>query len=312
MNRHCFVTTMLLAFAVCIGTSAWAQQAPGSGAPARLLVTVEPQHGSNVPVITRDDVMVYEGHDRDQVTEWTPATGDNAALELFILVDDSSNTSLGSQLEDIKQFISAQPATTLVGVAYLQDGVARVVQSLTSDHAAAAKSLRLPMGFGGAEASPYISISDLVKKWPASKARHEAFLVSDGVDRLYGSGDLLDPYLEATIDDAVRAGIIISAVYTPGVGHFGHSYWQNYWGQMYMSELADKTGGEAYYIGFTGAPTTFAPYLDNFSHRLQHQYWLGFVPKPPKKSGFVSIRLRSEVQGVDLVSAGRVYVSAER
>jgi len=311
MNRH-FLLFAGLVFAVCFVAMAWAQQPPATGAQARLVVTVEPQHGSNVPVINRDDVMVYEGKDRDQVTEWTPATGDNGALELFILIDDSSSTSLGSQLEDIKQFINAQPATTLVGVAYLQDGVARVVQNPTNDHAAAAKSLRLPMGVAGAEASPYDSISDLVKKWPASKARHEAFLVSDGVDRLYGTGDIQDPYLDAAISDAVRAGIVISAVYSPGVGHFGHSYWQNYWGQMYLSQLADKTGGEAYYIGFTGSPVTFAPYLDQFAHRLQHQYWLGFVPKPPKKSGFVSIRLRSEVQGVDLISPGRVYVSAER
>jgi hypothetical protein len=311
MNRH-FLLISALVLAVCSVATGWAQQAPASGTQARMLVTVEPHHGSDVPLIKQDDVLVYEGKDRDQVTEWTPATGDNGALELFILIDDSSSTSLGSQLEDIKQFINAQPATTLVGVAYMQDGVARVVQNLTNDHAAAAKALRLPLGLAGAEASPYDSISDLVKKWPASKARHEAFMVSDGVDRLYGSGDIQDPYLEAAISDAVRAGIVVSAVYTPGVGHFGHSYWQNHWGQLYLSELADKTGGEAYYIGFTGSPVTFAPYLDQFAHRLQHQYWLGFVPKPPKKSGLVSIRLRSEVQGVDLVSAGRVYVSAER
>lgn len=311
MNRHRFLVTGLAVLAVFMVTSAWAQQPPSGGVPARLLVTVEPHHGSNIPVINRDDVMVYEGRDRDQVTEWTPAEGENAALELFILIDDSSNPSLGSQLEDIKQFINAQPASTLVGVAYMQDGIAKVVQTLTSDHAAAAKALRLPMGIGGADASPYFSISDLAKKWPASKARHEVFVVSDGIDRFYGSGDLQDPYLEAAIDDAVKAGILISAIYTPGVGHFEHSYWQNYWGQLYLSDLTDRTGGEAYYIGFTGAPVTFAPYLDQFAHRLQHQYWLGFLAKQPKKSGFVSIRLRSEVQSVDLISARRVYVSAE-
>jgi hypothetical protein len=272
-------------------------------------VTVEPKHGSNVPVITRDDVMVHQGKDRDQVTDWTPAQGDRAALELFILIDDDANTSLGSQLEDIRQFINAQPSTTKIGVAYMQNGIARVAQEPTSDHAQAAKALRLPMGAGGANASPYFSLSDLVKKWPSGAERREVLMVSDGIDRYYGEGDPEDPYLQAALDDAGKAGIVVSAIYTPGVGHYGHSYWQNYWGQIYLSQLADKTGGEAYYIGFTGAPVTFAPYLDDVARRLEHQYFLGFLAKPEKKSGWQQIRLSTEIPNVDLVSAGRVYVS---
>jgi hypothetical protein len=33
---------------------------------------------------------VFERHDRDEVTAWVPAQGDNAALELFVLLDDGS------------------------------------------------------------------------------------------------------------------------------------------------------------------------------------------------------------------------------
>ena len=102
----------------------------------------------------------------------------------------------------------------------------------------------------------------------------------------------------------------MSAIYIPGVGHFGHSYWQTYWGQNYLSQVADKTGGEAYYIGFTGSPVSFAPYLDDLGHRLMHQYWLTFLAKPPKKSGWQKVRLASEVPNVDLISADRVYVPA--
>jgi hypothetical protein len=301
-----FVSLFALASLEC----AAAQQAPSAGGiPVHILVTVEPKHGSNVPVITRDDVMVHQGKDRDQVTDWTPAQGDRAALELFILIDDDANTSLGSQLEDIRQFINAQPSTTKIGVAYMQNGTARVAQGPTSDHAQAAKALRLPMGTGGANASPYFSLSDLVKKWPTGAERREVLMVSDGIDRYYGEGDLEDPYLQAALDDAGKAGVVVSAIYTPGVGHFGHSYWQNYWGQIYLSQLADKTGGEAYYIGFTGAPVTFAPYLDDLARRLEHQYFLGFLAKPEKKAGWQQIRLSTEIPNVDLVSAGRVYVS---
>ncbi len=313
MPIRCFPVLMLLG--VCaslsvVADSAAQQPAAARGTPVHMVVTVEPKHGSDIPVINRNEVTVYEGRDRDTVTDWIPAQGDRAAMELFILIDDESSTSLGSQLEDLRQFIDSRPASTKVGVAYMQNGIARIVQNLTDDHAAAAKSLRLPMGFGGENSSPYFSVSDLVKKWPATEARRAVVVISDGIDRYYGAGDVEDPYLQAAIDDAGRAAISVSAIYTPGVGHYGHSYWQNYWGQIYLSQLADKTGGEAYYIGFSGAAVSFAPYLDELSHRMQHQYLLGFLAKAQKKAGWQQIRLMTEIPNVDLVSAGRVWVPA--
>lgn len=306
---------MVAVLAVCPGISKMlsAQQAPATDQTAvHMVVTAEPKHGTEVPNVNRDDVVVYEGHDRDRVTEWIPAQGDHAALELFILIDDESTTSLGLQLEDIRKFIDSQPASSQVGVAYMQDGIARIVQNLTADHALAGKSLRMPLGSPGASASPYFSVSDLVKRWPASSARRQVLMISDGIDRYYGSGDPDDPYVDQAAESAIRAGIQVSAIYMPGAGHFAHSYWQSYWGQIYLSQIADKTGGESYYIGFTGAPVSFAPYLQDMERRLEHQYLLSFIPKPQKKSGWQHVRLHTEVPNVDLVSAGEVYVSAER
>jgi len=287
-----------------------AQQAAGTnGIPAHLVVTVEPHHGNDVPVIHREDVMVFEEKDRDPVMEWIPAQGDHAALELFILLDDGSNASLGTQLQDLRKFIEAQPPTTLIGIAYMQNGTAKVAQAPSNDHAQAAKALRLPMGMRGGNGSPYFSLTDLIKRWPASTARREVFMVSDGTDPYYGTGDSQDPYVNEAIENAQRAGILVSAIYSPGVGHFGHSYWLTHWGQLYLSELAERTGGEAYYIGFNGPPVAFAPYLEDFGRRLSHQYFLTFLAKPPKKAEIVPVKLRTEVKNVDLVSADRVFVS---
>ncbi len=151
-----------------------------------LVVTVEARHGSSMPDISREDVMVYEGRDRDKVTAWLPTQGDHAGLELFVLLDDSSNLSLGSQLEEIRQFISAQPATTKIGVAYMQNGSAQVTQDLTNDHLLAAKALRLPLGNPGANASPYFSLGDLIKRWPEGNERREVLMITDGIDRYLG------------------------------------------------------------------------------------------------------------------------------
>jgi len=308
-NKSFFAALAAFVFGMMAAGTARAQQAQPEGVPAHLVVTVEPHKGSEVPVITRDDVMVLEGKDRDQVIDWIPATGDHAALQLFVMLDDGSNSTLGTQLEDIKKFINDQPPSTAVGVAYMQNGIAKVEQNPTTDHALAAKAIRLPMGMRGINGSPYFSLTDLIKRWPESTARREIFMATDGIDRYYGIGDLQDPYLDEAIDNAQRAGILVSAIYTPGVGHFGHSYWQAYWGQLYLAELAEKTGGEAYYIGFTGPPVTFTPYLEQFSQRLSHQYFLAFLAKPPKKPGLQRVRIRTEVQNADLVSAQEVYVA---
>jgi hypothetical protein len=311
MNKHSLRLALLVAvttlFAGLPPTAA--QETSSAAGPAvNLVVTVEARHGSNVPDMNRDDVMVYEGRDRDKVTAWLPLQGDHAGLELFVMLDDSSNVSLGSQLEDIRQFISAQPATTKIGVVYMQNGIAQVVQNLTSDHVLAAKALRLPLGNPGASASPYFSLGDLIKRWPQSSERHEVLMITDGIDRYGGSGPG-NPYVDSLIEQAQRAGVIVYSIYTPGEGHYGHSFWRMNWGQNYLSQVGDETGGEAYYLGW-GAPVSFAPYLEDITRRLGRQYLLTFIAKPQKKAGMQRVKLQTEVPNAELVSADRVYVPA--
>jgi len=284
------------------------ESVPSTGPAVNLVVTVEARHGSNVPDISREDVMVYEGRDRDKVTAWLPLQGEHAGLELFVLLDDSSNVSLGSQLEDIRQFISAQPATTKIGVAYMQNGIAQVLQNLTNDHVLAAKALRLPLGSPGASASPYFSLGDLIKRWPQSSERHEVLMITDGIERYWGSGPG-NPYVDSVIEQAQRAGVIVFSIYTPGEGHYGHSFWRMNWGQNYLSQVGDETGGEAFYLG-SGAPVSFAPYLEDITRRLGRQYLLTFIAKPQKKAGMQRVKLQTEVPNAELVSVDRVYVPA--
>ncbi len=298
-------------FAAISAASLSAQPEPaGSGVSVKMVVTAEAQRGSDVPVLDAKDVMVHEGKDRDQVTDWVPAQGEHAGLELFILLDDSSAQSVSTQFDDIRKFIDRQPSSTLIGVAYMRNGAAQIEQKLTGDHALAAKALRIPLGIMGLNASPYFALSDLVKHWPKSTDRREVLMVSDGIDLYYGIGDLQDPYLATAIDDAQRADVVVSAIYSPGAGHFGHSYWQTYWGQLYLAELADRTGGESYYLGLTGAPVAFSPYLNEFATRLNHQYVLTFLAKPEKKAGLRRVKVTTEVPNAQLVAADQVYVPA--
>ena len=76
-----------------------------------------------------------------------------------------------------------------------------------------------------------------------------------------------------------------SAIYASGAGHFGRSFWGMNWGQNYLSQVSDETGGEAYFLGYETA-VLFAPYLRDLMRRLNHQYLLAFIPKPEKKPDF--------------------------
>jgi hypothetical protein len=211
------------------------------------------------------------GQERDKATGWVAGQGEYTGLELYILLDDGSKTSsLGSQLGDIRQFILGQPSSTKIGVAYMRNGIALIAQNLTSDHQLAAKALRLPMGLNGGNGSPYFSLAELVKHWPKSDSRREVLMISDGIDRYYEGTDTLDPYLAEAIEKAQRAGVVVSAIYNPGVGDFGQGEWRRFIGQTYLAQMTQETGGQAYYIGFNGPAVSFAPYLRDFANRLNH------------------------------------------
>src|SRR5277367_11852 len=198
-------TVVLLAGVLASSTLAAAQEdSTQAGVPVQMVVTVQPRKGSTLPDISREDVMVHQGRDRRKTLDWVPLQGDHAGLELFLLIDDSSNFSLGSKLDEIKQFIQAQPASTKVGIAYMQNGTARVVQDLTDDHALAGKALRLPQGVGGANASPYFALQDLIKRWPERNERREVVMITSGADRLWGNKPA-DTYVDSALDQAQRA-----------------------------------------------------------------------------------------------------------
>ena len=308
-------TTVLQAVALLLSMlvsslAATAQITSRGGAVARLVVTAVASHGSDVPPITRDDVIVREGKDRDTVLDWVAAIGDHAGLEFFLMIDDSAGGNIGSQLVDLRKFILAQPDTTKVGVAYMRNGTAQVLQEPTADHQQAAKSLRLPTGVPGVNASPYFSLSDLVKKWPGSTNRREVLMITSGVDSYWGGGSPSDPYVDEAVADAQRAGIIVYSIYNPGAGHFGSSYYRTWYGQMFLSELSERTGGESYYTSFSGPAVSFTPFLEQLEQRLNHQYWLAFAPKPRKKAGLQPVKVTTEVANAELMSADRAFVPA--
>jgi hypothetical protein len=142
-----------------------AEQSPGNSAtPVSILVTVEGHKNSAHPEMSPQDVQVYQNGRRSKVIDWTPAQSAHGDLQLWVLIDDGSDTALGTQLSDLKKFVAAQPSTTEIGVGYLRNGSVEVGQNLSADHDLAAKAIRLPSGMAGISASPYLALIDLIEK----------------------------------------------------------------------------------------------------------------------------------------------------
>lgn len=307
------VLTMSLA-AMVVTTLPLQAKDPGetAGAPVKMTVTASVDSGKRMPEIQKEDVVVKSGKDRLAVTDWVAARGDRAGLELFILIDETATSSLGSQFEDLRAFINAQPPATSVGIGYARNGTVLISQELTTDHALAAKALRLPLGSSGAFGSPYLSVSSLIKRWPASTNRQEVILVTDGIDRARrGHNALLNPDVDTAGDAAQKAGVIIHSIYFPGVGHWYRNFWEKTSGQNGLAKLSDMTGGESFFLG-TQTPVTLAPYLDSVQKILDNQYLLSFSAQPSKKAGLKYVSVSTELAGVDFAAPDAVWVPAAK
>jgi len=309
MNLRLTLRALVFATLALICFPALGQEPAFPGVPTKVVVSVEPRHGKEVPNVRAEDVVVNQGKQRDKVSSWQRVDTPEVGAQIFILIDDAlSSTETGTKLNDVREFINSQSANVLVGVAYMRNGTALIAQNLTKNHSQAAKALRLSLGDAGANGSPYFALQDLLKRWPQANAAREIVMISDGIDRYWEGAGLDDPYLNAAIEEAQRGGVVVNAIYARGEGHFGHSPWRINWGQNYLSELADATGGEAYYLG-NDAPPSFKPYFTELTERFSHQFLMTFEAQPGKKSGFERIKLSTEVPNAELVTQRQVYVS---
>jgi hypothetical protein len=274
------------------------QENPSATVPVRSVVTVVGKNFSEPPAVNRDDVQIYDGKEKLNVSEWTPAQGDRGALDFAIFIDDELDSTISLQFNDIRDFIREMPPSARVGIFYAANGTVSVAQNFTADHEAAAKTLRMPFGRVAAYASDYLSLIDLMKRWNGSSGRKEMLVVADGNDRF--RGDIpTSPDLLTAIDHAQKGGFIIHTIYAHGVGRVGRNLFRTNLGQSNLSMLADQTGGEAFFQGLE-TPIAFAPFLKQLTTVLNHQYLVTALDKPGKKAQLRRIRVRTEISGVDI------------
>jgi hypothetical protein len=292
----------LLTLAVAV--SLICSRASAQNVPVRMVVTAEESGNPQGVLPLAGDVAAWQGHIRLPVAAWVPLEGDKGDLELYILIDERVDPKRTALFEQLRRFVSDQPPSTAVGIAYMFNGEARIARTPTKDHAVAAQALRVTSGNESASASPYMSLSALVNGWSGAQAlRREVLEVTDGIDRFGDFGDL-NTYVSQTIEDAQRAGVLVYCLYAPSLGHASHSPALLRWGQTYLGQLAEETGGEAYLDG------SVEIYLADLSKHLAHQYLVTFLAPPSSGAGLQAVRFTTGVPNVDLIAAYRFYAKA--
>ncbi|HSC78251.1 MAG TPA: hypothetical protein VLB32_06785 [Candidatus Acidoferrales bacterium] len=288
-------------------------QSAASGVPVKVTVTAVGHKGADPASVAKEDVQVRQKNERRSVVSWVPAQGQQAGLDLIILVDDALDSSVGIQLDPLAKFIRSLPPTTRVAVAYARNGNALLQQNLTDDHEAAAKALRITLGNPGAGGSPYLSLIDLLNRIPPGSNRRAVLFISDGIDLFRGvsgssPGSNFD--LQRAIDRAQRVNTQVFTLFASGAGRLRRNSFLVGNGQSSLSRLAAETGGDSFFQGF-GTPVSFEPFLDDLKDMLEHQYVLTFTAKPGSKSGHQPLRVTTEVPNVELIAPQRVWVPAE-
>jgi hypothetical protein len=279
----------------------------GSG---QAVITVLPKHeGEAAPSVTPQDLSLKVNGKVAKVTEWSALNSPSSKMEFVLLIDDSARTSLGTQMNEIADFLKTLPPSTKAGIAYMQNGRAAFASPLSSDHNQVLGALHLPGGSSGAAASPYFALSDLAKNWPSTdpQARREVVMITDGVDRYQMHYDPEDPYVQAAMTDAVKAHLVVYTIYWVSRGRADATEYENNAGQNLMKEVTDTTGGKSFWQG-EGNPVSFQPYFEELTRRFRNQYELGFESPLNGKPQVEGFRLKLTAPGNEVDAPQQVLV----
>jgi hypothetical protein len=310
----------LTLFALTLPVANAQQEGP---TPTQALISFD----SKSPVApTAKDVTIKVENRATNLLSLAPVPPSGAQVAL--LIDDGLRTRIGSELGNLRAFLTSLPQGTEVFVGYMQNG--RVVSGsnnpgFTTDRAAAAEGLRISMGVPGASASPYFSLSDFVKNWPSSaedqvaqpaqRPMHKArivLMITNGVDPYNGSTNITNqdsPYVAAAVTDAQRAGVPVYSIYYTDAG-FGPRR-GSFSGQSYLQQVAQGTGGTTYYQG-SGSPVSLAPFLKQFQNALAETYVATFPVDANKKMVYLKLSTtlpKTKLKAPDQVRPGTIVLS---
>lgn len=285
------ITSMMVASAPAV------LAAPETPAQGQAVVTILQKNNMDAPVEVPQQNVRLKVNGRDAtISGWQRLHGDNSPIELVILMDSGARASIGSQFSEIEGFVKEMPAHAKIAIGYMDNGRTVMTGPFSSDPAQVLSGLHLPAGAPGQNASPYFCLSDLAKSWPSrdTTARREVLMITDGVDYYNLRYDPEDPYVQAAIQDSVKAGLVVYSVYWVNQGRIDRTWYESNAGQNLLQEVTQATGGNSYWEG-SGNPVSFDPYFKDLRQRFEHQFRLSFT---------TTVKGKPEVERMDLKVGG--------
>ena len=195
-------------------------------------------------------------------------------VNLAVLIQDDLVSRVGNELRVTAEFIRGLPQGSTVMVGYIRSGSLQVRQPFTTDLAAAASALRIPVSSTSASPfNPYVQVRDAIKLFPEGGANRNALLlVSDGLDTSRGfdfssSVDSID--LNRAVREAKGRGVTVYSFYAPSAGLTSWNRQAVSFGQSALNRVSNETGGRAFFQGSDFV--TFNAYFTRLAQTLNEQ-----------------------------------------
>jgi len=239
-----------------------------------MTVTLDAKKGS-APRVDPADFAVFKGDTKQQVVDVKgPA---EAPVNVAVLIQDGLDQGVGHEIDTIKDFVKTLPAGSQVMVGYLRSTGLVVAKPFTSDLAAAAKAIRLPISSTQEGSAPFIGLIDALGKFDSLEGRNQVVMITNGLElnRDFSSAapqNNLD--LDRAIGKAQRLGVPVWGIFANSAGRLGSARLAVFYGQGSLNRLSDETGGKAFFAG--DGFVTFDHALETISENIQNQYLIAY------------------------------------
>jgi hypothetical protein len=305
MHQKTFVRMGVFLGALLLSLTGFANaQTSSSGSGTVTFTVTAVGKKQEAPPIAKDDVQLFQGKERKQIADWKK--GDE--LYLAILIDSAIDQTSGGQWDYLKEFVNAQPANTFIALGYLQNNTTLVAQDFTQNKELVNKALRIPIGTAALGSSPYLSIIDMLKRWPNTGPRRSIVVITSGIDYFRGPGSgPIYPDTDPLIQRAERQNTNIWSIYYPSAGHRGRAFYLVNTAQINIDKVSEESGAESYFLGY-GTPVSIKPYLDEISTHLNNQYLLTFAGAGGSKGKFQSIKVKTELPDVEFMAPSAIFL----
>ena len=278
---------------------------PGPSADARIVVTMGHYYGQSVPQLTAGDLTITEQFEPLPIKAVIPFKGDRAGLELFILVDNCANCEGGPNSGELAAFVKSQPASTSIGVAYIQDGALKIAQEPVADRARALNALSPPAG--GKPSNPFSALRALIEGWKSEAPRRAVLMITNGVDPAQEQYGQNGP-AEQAIASAQKNQVTVFTIYHPSADYLNSDFEKIYSGQVQIAHVARESGGEGYFISFGPLPS-LGPFLLDIAEHLANQYLVEFAAPASRGAGELrDIEVKSNKKDIDVMAPDRAWI----